>query len=318
MRAIGVTDFGGPEKLQVLEVPEPHAGRGEVRIRVHAAAVNPTDTGFRSGAYGSRPGDHDAPWIPGADAAGVIDEVGPASGSRGTDWQLGDEVAAIVVPAGPHGGAYAEQVVVPAASVVRLPKGVDMVTGSTLLMNALTARLTLDAFGLLAGQAVAVTGAAGTYGGYVVQLAKADGLRVIADAKAADEELVRGFGADEIVARGEDVADWIRALAPEGVDGLADGAVLNAAVLPAVRDGGTLVTVRGWSGPSERGISVHPVRVYASAHRTDLLDRLREQAEDGTLTLRVARVFPAAQAADAHRLLEAGGVRGRIVLDFTV
>lgn len=88
-------------------------------------------------------------------------------------------------------------------------------------------------------------------------------------------------------------------------------------MLPAVRDGGTMVTVGGWSGPSERGIAVHPVRVYTAAHRTDLLDRLRQQAEDGTLTLRVARTFPAAEAADAHRLLEAGGVRGRIVLDFT-
>lgn len=305
-------EFGGPEKLQVLEVAEPHAGPGEVRIRVHAAAVNPTDTGLRSGAYGARPGDHDAPWIPGADAAGVVDEVG-----AGTDWQVGDEVVAITVPAGPHGGAYADQVVVPAASVIRLPKGADLVTGSTFLMNALTARLSLDALGLRPGQTVAVTGAAGTYGAYVVQLAKADGLRVIADAKESDEDLVRSLGADEIVARGTDVADRIRALAPDGVDGLADGAVLNDAVLPAVRDGGTVVTVRGWSGPGERGITVHPVMVYASAERTDLIERLGEQVADGTLTLRVARTFPAAQAADAHRLLEAGGVRGRIVLDFT-
>lgn len=312
MRAVGVMEFGGPEKLQVLEVAEPHPGAGEVRIRVHAAAVNPTDTGFRSGAYGADPGGHGAPWIPGADVAGVVDEVG-----AGTDWQVGDEVVAITVPAGPHGGGYAEQVVVPAASVIRLPKGADFVTGSTFLMNALTARLSLDALGLRPGQTVAVTGAAGTYGAYVVQLAKADGLRVIADAKDSDEELVRGLGADEIVTRGTDVAERIRVLVPDGVDGLADGAVLNDAVLPAVRDGGTVVTVRGWAGPGERGITVHPVMVYASAERTDLIERLGEQVADGTLTLRVARTFPAAEAADAHRLLEASGVRGRIVLDFT-
>ena len=313
MRAVGVLEFGGPEKLQVVEVAEPHAGPGEVRIRVHAAAVNPTDTGLRSGAYGDRPGGHDGPWIPGADAAGIVDEVGPD-----TDWQVGDQVVALTVPASAHGGSYAEQVVVPAAQVIRLPKNADLVAGSTFLMNALTARLSLDALDLRAGQTVAVTGSAGTYGAYVIQLAKAEGLRVVADAKPADEELVRNFGADEVVARGTDVADRIRAVAPDGVDGLADKAVLDAGVLPAVRDGGGLVTVRGWSGPSERGITVHPVMVYASAHRTDLLDRLREQVEDGTLTLRVARTFPAAQAADAHRLLEAGGVRGRIVLDFTV
>lgn len=312
MRTIGVLEFGGPEQLQVVDVPEPQAGPGEVRIRVHAAAVNPTDTGFRSGAYGARPGDHDAPWIPGADAAGVVDQVG-----AGTSWQVGDAVIAITVPASPHGGAYADQVVVPAEQVVRLPAGIDMVAGSTLLMNALTARLSLDAMNLQRGQTIAVTGAAGTYGGYVVQLAKLDGLRVIADAKPADEELVRSLGADEIVARGADVAQRIREVVPEGVDAVADGAVQNEAVLPAVRDGGTVVTVRGWSGPADRGITVHPVMVYASAHRTDLLDRLRQQAEDGTITLRVARTFPAARAADAHRLLEAGGVRGRIVLDFT-
>lgn len=312
MRAIGVLEFGGPEQLRVVEVPEPQAGPGEVRIRVHAAAVNPTDTGFRAGAYGARPGDHDAPWIPGADAAGVIDQVG-----EGTSWQVGDEVVAITVPASAHGGAYADQVVVPAEQVVRLPAGVDMVAGSTLLMNALTARLSLNAMNLRPGQTIAVTGAAGTYGGYVVQLAKADGLRVIADSKPADKELVRGLGADDIVARGADVAQRIREVVPDGVDAVADGAVQNEAVLPAVRDGGTVVTVRGWSGPAERGITVHSVMVYASAHRNHLLDRLRQQAEEGTITLRVARTFPAAQAADAHRLLEAGGVRGRIVLDFT-
>lgn len=313
MRAVGVMEFGGPEKLPVVEVPEPHAGPGEVRIRVHGATVNPTDTNLRSGAYGDKPNGKDAaPWVPGMDLAGVIDEVG-----TGTDWTVGDEVIAIVVPAGPHGGAYAEQVVVPAASVSRLPKGSDLVSGSTFLMNALTARLALDALALEPGQTIAVTGAAGAYGGYVVQLAKADGLRVIADARPADEELVRGFGADDIVARGTDVAEKIRALVPDGVDGFADGAVRDAEVLPAVKDGGAVVTVRGWSGPSERGIAVHPVMVFDSAQRTDLIDRLREQVEDGTLTLRVAQILPATEAVQAHRLLEAGGVRGRIVLDFT-
>jgi len=312
MRAIGVTKFGGPEKLQVVEIPEPHASEGQVRIRVHAAAVNPTDTGLRSGAYGDTPNGNGAPWVPGMDVAGVIDEVG-----TGTDFQVGDEVVAIVVPAGPHGGGYADQVVVPAASVTRHPKGAELTEGSTFLMNALTARLTLDQLALKPGQTIAVTGAAGTYGGYVVQLAKSEGLRVIADAKPEDEALVRGFGADDIVARGTDVAEKIRALVPNGVDGLADGAVRDAEVLPAIKDGGGLATVRGWSGPSERGIDVHAVMVFGAAQRTDLIDRLREQVEDGTLTLRVAQVLPATDAVQAHRLLEAGGVRGRIVLDFT-
>ena len=100
---------------------------------------------------------------------------------------------------------------------------------------------------------LAVTGAAGAFGGYVVQLAKADGLTVVADASEADEELVRGLGADVVVRRGDDVADRIREHFPEGVDGLADGSVQDALVLPAVKDGGAVATVRGYRGDGQRG-----------------------------------------------------------------
>jgi NADPH:quinone reductase-like Zn-dependent oxidoreductase len=129
-----------------------------------------------------------------------------------------------VLPAGPHGGAYAEEIVVPAASVVRAPRGVDLAAASTLLMNALTARVALDALALTDGQTVAVTGAAGALGGYLIQLARADGLRVVADAAPADEGLVRSLGADMVVARGDGIAAAIRAVVPSGVDGLFDGA----------------------------------------------------------------------------------------------
>jgi len=313
MRAIGVHTFGGPDALEVLDLPEPHPGPGEVRIRVHAATVNPTDTALRAGQYGEQPGGRPGPWVPGMDAAGLVDEVGP-----GVDaWAVGDEVLALVLPTGPHGGAYADQVVVPVHSVVALPTGVDLVAGSTLLMNALTAELALEAFGLAAGETIAVTGAAGSFGGYVVQLAKVAGLRVIADAAEKDVELVRSLGADEVVARGDGVVDRIRALVPDGVAALADGAVRDAEVLGAVRDGGALATVRGWSGPSERGITITPVMVFDAADRTDALRRLAHLAQEGDLTLRVARTFPATEAVQAHELLEAGGTRGRIVLDFS-
>jgi NADPH:quinone reductase-like Zn-dependent oxidoreductase len=162
-----------------------------------------------------------------------------------------------------------------------------------------------------------VTGAAGAFGGYVVQLAKADGLRVVADASQADEELVRGLGADHVVRRGDDVADRIRDLVPEGVDGLADGAVMDDLVAPAIRDGGGLAVVRGWSGDPGRGIRVHRIAVSLAAKDTAALDRLRQQVEDGVLTLRVARTVPPADAAEAHRVLAAGGTRGRLVLDFS-
>ncbi|RLV49213.1 NADP-dependent oxidoreductase [Nocardioides mangrovicus] len=313
MRAIGVNQYGGPEALEVLDLPEPHAGAGEVRIRVHAAAVNPTDTGLRSGLYDERFGERKPPYVPGMDAAGVLDEIGEGV----ADWQVGDEVLAIVLPTGPHGGAYADQVVVPAESVVAKPDGIDMAHGATLLMNALTARLALDAFDLEEGSTVAVTGAAGSFGGYVIELAKADGLRVLADASEQDVALVGELGADDVVERGEGVTERFRELAPDGVDALADGAVRDAEVLAAVKDGGALATVRGWDGPSERDIAITPVMVFAHAGRTELLERLRDQADDGTLTLRVADVLPAEEAVEAHRRLEAGGVRGRLVLDFT-
>lgn len=312
MRAIGVSELGDEDNFRVLDLPQPPMTDGGVRIRVHAATVNPTDTGFIRGAYfrgGEAPG---GPYVPGMDAAGVVTEVGV--GSRFT---VGQEVMAVVLPTSASGGAYADELVLPEPQVVPVPAGVDAVPASTLLMNALTARLALDALGVPDGGTIAVTGAAGAFGGYVVQLAKADGLRVVADASDADVDLVRSLGADDVVARGAGFVDAVRELVPAGVDGLADGAVLDAGVLGAIRDGGALATIRGWSGPAERGVSVDAVMVFGSAGDTAKLERLREQVESGELTLRVATTFPAAQAADAHRMLAGGGVRGRIVLDFT-
>jgi NADPH2:quinone reductase len=312
MRAVGVTEFGGPEALHLVDVPEEHAGPGQVRLRVTAATVNPTDTYAVLGAYAGRDPVKRPPWVPGMDVAGVVDEIG-----EGVDTGLtvGDAAMGIVMPTGAHGG-YRESLVLPADSVVRSPKGYDDVAASTLPMNGLTARLALDQLGLRPGQVLAVTGAAGAFGGYVVQLAKADGLTVVADASEADEQLVRELGADVVVRRGDDVAVRIRERFPDGVDGLADGAVMDALVLPAVRDGGRVATVRGYRGDGQDRVAVIPTLVRRVAQDRAALDRLREQAEQGVLTLRVARTFPAEQAAEAHRLLARGGVRGRLVLTF--
>ena len=179
-----------------------------------------------------------------------------------------------------------------------------------------SARLVLDELGLQAGQVLAVTGAAGAFGGYTVQLAKAAGLTVVADAKPEDEELVRRLGADVVVPRGDDVAAAIRAQFPDGVDGLADGAVQDDVALPAVKDGGAVATVRGYTGNGERGLRFFPVFVGSYAEEQEKLDALRVAVEEGVVTLRVADTFPAEQAAEAHRRLEAGGVRGRLVVTF--
>lgn len=310
MRAIGIFEFGGPEVLRVIDLPETHAEAGDVRIRVRAATVNPTDTSLRNGTRAVALRDLAPPYVPGMDIAGVIDEVG--DGVSG--FAKGDEVMAMVVNVGSH-GAYRESIVLRADCVVRTPAGKTLIEAATLPMNGLTARRSLDQLALKPGQTLAVTGAAGCYGGYVVQLAKADGLRVIADASPADEALVRGLGADVVVPRGDDVAAQIRKVAPAGVDGLADGAVQNQKAIGAVRDGGGYASVRGWSG-EERGILFHKTFVREYDHRADLLDRLRQMVEAGQITLRVAATFPPEQASEAHRRLEARGTRGRLLIVF--
>jgi len=312
MKAIGHTEFGGPEVLREFELPDPVPGKGEVRIRVRAAAVSPTDTLRRAGLRAKEMRDQQKPYVPGMELAGVLEEIGP---DTETSLILGDHVMGVLFPDGTH-GAYAEQIVLPAESVARTPSGVDDIAASTVPMNGLTARMTLDELRLRPGQTLAVTGAAGTYGGYVVQLAKAEGLRVIADAADKDRALIKELGADTIVERGDDVADRFLEAAPGGVDGLADGALLNEKVVAAVRPGGGFVSVRYYEGDSASGVTFHPIRVRHYVREWAKLDRLRELVEKGQLTPRVAGTYPATQAAEAHRRLALGGTRGRLVLTF--
>jgi NADPH2:quinone reductase len=315
MRVVGVTQFGGPEALGVHEVPTPEPGPGEVRIRVRAAAVSPTDTHVRAGTRG--PVRDAPPYVPGMDAAGVVDRVGPPTGADGgPPWAVGDEVMAFAVPQGPHGGAYVEYLVGPWQSMARIPRGTDLVAASTLPMNGLTAHQALEKLALSPGEVLAVTGAAGTLGSYTVALAKRAGLTVVADAADKDRARVEELGADHVLPRGDGFVAAVRDLYPDGVDAVVDAAVLDAAVVPAVRDGGSLATVRFWEGPQERGIRTHVVRVRDEYHSHEKLDFLRARVEDGTLRLRVADTVPAENAAEAHRRLEAGGVRGRLVITF--
>src|SRR5215470_8354890 len=310
MRAVTFSRLGSPEVLEVSELPEPTPGGGEVRIRVSAATVNPTDISFRSGRQftvdqlaemGVRP-----PFIPGMELAGVVDAVG-----EGTTFRIGERVMAIVNPRRPGGGAQAELVVVPAASVARVPEGTSLEAAATLPMNGLTVRLALGP-----GQTLGVTGAAGAVGGYAVELGVADGLRVIAVAGSADAALVKRFGAETVVPRGEAAIRALHDAAPGGVDGLIDAAVLDATVLPAIRDGGKLATVRGFAGPSERGIVIEPVRGTSYLHNPEALERLGRLVAEKRLTLRVAETFPPEQAAEAQRKMAAGGTRGRLLIVF--
>ncbi len=311
MRAIGITEFGGPEVLQIVEKPVPEPGDGEVRIRVAAATVNPTDTVLRSGRHGP-PDGLEPPYVPGMELAGTIDVA-----SAGSGFRPGDRVMAIVSPRTARGGAQAELVVVPADSVVAVPDEISLIEAATLPMNGLTARLALDLLGLGPGETLAVTGAAGAVGGYTIQLAKVAGLRVIADAWPKDSELVRGLGADVVVPRGDHVvAGAIRLATGDGADALVDAAVMGPLALPAVRDGGQLAAVRPFRGETERSVKIIPIWVGDYLHEQDKLADLAALAAEGRITLRVARTLPAELAAEAHRRLEAGGVRGRLVLTF--
>jgi NADPH:quinone reductase len=309
VRAVLIPQPGGPEVLTVGERQVRDAGPGEVRISVKAAAVNPTDIGLRE------QGDQDLepPWTPGMDAAGTVESVG-----EGVDrLSVGDAVMAALTPRRPEGGAQAELIVLPAASVVRVPAGASLNEAATLPMNGLTALLGLEMIGLGEGQTLAVSGGAGLLASYVIPLAKQRGLRVLADAKPEDEQLVRSFGADVVLPRGEGFVDAVRSEVSPGADGLFDTALLGADAFGALRDGGQMAVVRGWSGPDpERGIAIHKVFVRTVLERTEWLEQLRVVAGEGILQLRVAGEYPPERAAGAHRAMEAGGLRGRALIVF--
>jgi len=312
MKAVGIMKHGGPEALEIIEVPEVQAGPGQIRIRNYAAAVNPTDVATRNGMIAEFQKANPPPYVPGMDAAGIVDQLGE---EVNTDIKVGDKVMAMVVPRGNY-GAYREQIVLDQNAVVLAPKDTTHIEACTLPMNSLTARLSLDLLGLKKGQVLAVTGSPGAYGGYVVELAKADGLIVIADSNESDEELLKSLGVDLIIPRGEGYAERIRREFPSGVDGIADGALLNELAIDAVKDGGSFTSIRGFKGEPQRDIEFTTTWVTKYDCKKDILETLRQQAEEGILTLRVADSVTIENASEAHKRLEAGGTRGRMVIEF--
>ena len=234
MRAVVVRHYGGPEALEVADVPVPEPGPGQVRIRVEAAAVNPVDIATRQGLMNAaRPGvigDRDQVGI-GWDVAGTVDAAGPGVAS----FAAGDRVIGLRDRLDQPLGTYAERVVLDAADVAPAPRSVAAAAAATLPLNGLTTVQALDRLGLAAGQSILVTGAAGGLGGLGVELAAMRGLRVIAAAGDADEELARKLGAAGFVPRSADLAPAVRDLVPGGVDAAFDAAVLGYPALDAVR-----------------------------------------------------------------------------------
>lgn len=312
MKVVGMMEHGGPEVLKVYETQEVHAGPGQIRIANKAAAVNPTDIVARSGVYADRQNAFSPPWVPGMDAAGIVDEIGP---DVVTDVALGDRVMAMVVPQGQH-GAYASSIVLNQNAVVPAPTSLTHAETASLPMNTLTARLSLDLLKLQSGQTLAVTGGPGAYGGYVIELAKSEGITVIADAKPEDETLLESLGVDIIVPRGEGFADRVREHFPRGVDGVADGALLNELAIPAVRDGGSFTSIRGFKGEPQRDIEFTATWVTRYNEDFQKLDQIRQLVNAGKVTPRIAGVVSPEDAYLAHERLEAGGSRGRWIIEF--
>lgn len=311
-QAVGFSSFGGPEVLSVIQRPMPGPAPGEVLVRVAASTVNPTDLMMRSGRQAALMTALEPPYIAGMEFSGHVVALG-----EGVSPDLSDQaVMGVVNPRRPQGGAHAEFVCVPAASVTPLHPDVDLVAAATIPMNGLTARVAVELCELRPGGSILVTGAAGAVGGYVVQLAKAAGLIVVADAKDSDLELVRSLGADVIVPRGEAMAPAVRQAFPQGVDALLDAALLGNSAAALVRDGGRTVSLRRSHPINDPRLQSSYVSVVEHMLDERALNSLSDALQAHTLTPRVAMTYPMRDAASAHRHLEQGGLRGRVVLIF--
>ncbi len=313
MRAVVVHRFGGPEVLEIAEVPVPQPATGQVRIRVLAAAVNPVDLATRAGrladsglmASGNEIGI-------GWDLAGVVEEVGPEVDR----FSAGDPVIAMRNLLSASIGAQAEAIVLGVEAVAPAPRNTSAAEAATLPLNGLTAMQALDRLELQAGQWLLVTGAAGALGGFALELASIRGLRTVAVASPQDEALVRQLGAVEFIARTEDLAHAVRDVVPQGVDGVLDAALLGMPALDAVRDGGSFAAVSAGAAPAPlRGTRVHNVWIRTDARA---LAELAALADAGRLTPRIASRGRLEDVAAAHERLAAGGLRGRIVLETRV
>jgi NADPH:quinone reductase-like Zn-dependent oxidoreductase len=289
---------GAPDSIEIIDVPVVEPGRGEVRVAIAAAAVNPVDLGVVGGFFHglgliNQPEHTGLGW----DFAGTIVATGPD-----TDLAVGTRVAGVVTGFDRDYGTYAEQLVLPAANLAIVPDGLDLTRASTVPLNGLAAAQIVDLLGdaPTQGNRLLVTGAAGAVGGYVTSLAQDRGWQVTGLARAEDEEFVRSLGAEFTVH------------AERGWDAVADGAVMQEQGLALVRDGGSFVGVRPNAEPAaERGITVAVVVTEPDGPRLgDLLAR----TASGELPARVHAVMPLDQAADAHRAVAKGGIRGRYVL----
>lgn len=313
MRAVGFHRFGGPEVLEPIERPIPVPGPGEVVVKVAAAAVNPTDLLMLGGAQAAMMQGLEPPFVAGMEFSGRVHAAG-----AGVGLVAGTPVFGVVNPRRPEGGAHAQYVRVPAASIAPLAEGADMTGAATIPMNGLTALLALEILDLRPGQSLLVTGGTGILGGSAIRLAREAGLRIFAGGRPEDAGLLRELGAEMVLPRDAGLIEALRADLPAGVDGMIDGALIGNSVSAAVRDGGAAVSLRMSHPIEDARLRTDCVSVIRGLERQDLLARLAALFTAGALPPRIAAdgVVPFTDAQAAFRRAMAGGFRGRLVLDF--
>ncbi len=299
MRAAQFSRYGGPEVLDIVELPDPHPAPGQVRIRVHAAGISATDPKLRQGElnFGA-----ELPQTTGRDVAGVVDEIGEGV----TDVAVGDRVFG----ASDDGAGAAELALLTHRAPI--PTSLGFVDAAGLPVALETATRALDQLKVAAGSTLLVNGAAGGIGSTVVQLAVARGARVIGTASTANHNYLRLLGA-EPTTYGEGMAERVRALAPDGVDVALD--VAGSGVLPELIDlaGGpqNVVTLADFAGSKEHGV------LFSNGFQGHAFHALAEVGtliDAGRFWLPVERTYPLTDIAEAHRVSENGHVRGRLVL----
>ncbi|HEX5120198.1 MAG TPA: zinc-binding dehydrogenase [Pseudonocardiaceae bacterium] len=291
---VSTADHFAPTPEQVILPP---LGPGDLRVRVTAASVDPVDTLYAGGLARTIFGLTGTVGL-GWSSTGVV----TATGAEVTGFSVGDPVAALHRDFTAPVRAHAEETVVPAAAAALLPDGLDPVAAATIPLNAATAARLLDRLGPVAGRTLLVTGAAGSVGGYAVALAAHAGWTVTGLTRESDRDFVLRSGAVELVTE----------VPGPRFDAVVDAAVLHAAAIPAVRDGGTFVGVPTASvATAERDIEVAIVNVEADGAQ---LAELLALAADGVLELRVAGRVPLTDAATAYDKVASGGQRGRWLL----
>ena len=311
MRAIVIDEWGGREAMREAEVDPPPVSPDFVLIRVRAAGVNPVDTKVREGNLaGAFPSGF--PLILGWDAAGVVEQVGPAV----TWFRPGDQVYGYLRRHHLQFGTYAELAQAPEGFFAHMPPELSFEEAASLPLSTLTAHQSLEALGLRGGETLFIGGGAGGVGHVAIQLAVARGARVIATASPKNHDFLRELGAEPLDYHAEDLRARVRdLLADSGADAAFDlfGGDPREQAFASLRPGGRLVSVaRPPPEPRDGHDEVHYIFVRPSGY--DLGEYVTPLVQDGGLRPHIEETFPLERAADAHERIEAGHVRGKLVL----